>query len=156
MGRARQFETLAFIGAKVEASTLARIDEEIERMEWPAGMMRTRGGAVRQLVLEALVAREQKRAAARPRALVDQVLAELPRHVRASVGLVFVPSAVRALEAHGVEAVQAALLAAHRAGRIELQPEGGLNRLSREELALCPPGPQGTRLSWARLLERKE
>ena len=80
------------------------------------------------------------------------VLAELRRHVRASVGLAFVPDAVRVLAALGVPAVQATLLDAARAGLVELQPESGVGRLTEEELALCPPGPQGTRLSWARLL----
>lgn len=80
------------------------------------------------------------------------VLAELARHVRPTVGLAYVPAAVRALAGLGVPQVHAALLDAARAGRIELQPESGLGRLSAEELDLCPPGPQGTRLSWARLL----
>lgn len=81
------------------------------------------------------------------------VLAELARHVRPGAGLAFVPDAVRALAHRGVPNVHAALLDAARAGRIELQPESGLGRLSPEELGLCPPGPQGTRLSWARFLE---
>ena len=80
------------------------------------------------------------------------VLTELRRHLRPSVGLAFVPDAVRALAALGVPAVQGALLDAARAGLVELQPESGVGRLAEEELALCPPGPQGTRLSWARLL----
>jgi hypothetical protein len=82
------------------------------------------------------------------------LLSELARHVRPSVGLSFVPDTVRALESRGVATVHAALLEVARTGRIELQPESGLNRLSAAELALCPPGPQGTRLSWARLIER--
>ncbi|HEY6912657.1 MAG TPA: hypothetical protein VI356_24960 [Myxococcales bacterium] len=86
----------------------------------------------------------------------DLLVSELTRHVRPAVGLSFVPDAVRALAAHGIAAVQTALIDAARAGRIELQPESGLNRLSQAELELCPPGPQGTRLSWARLLERAD
>lgn len=86
------------------------------------------------------------------RTLSDLVVREAPRHVRASVGLVYVPDLVAALEPeHGREAVQAALLCAARAERLELQPESGLGRLTAAELARCPPGPQGTRLSWARL-----
>jgi hypothetical protein len=85
--------------------------------------------------------------------LADAVLQQLKQAVRASVGLAFVPDAVRALTAaHDLKSVQDALLDAARAGRIELQPESGVGRLSAEELALCPPGPEGTRLSWARFL----
>ena len=84
--------------------------------------------------------------------LAEAVLTELGRHVRGSVGLSFVPDAVRALSSHGVPAVHAVLLDAARSGAIELQPDSGLDRLSAEEVELCPPGPQGTRLSWARLL----
>ena len=90
--------------------------------------------------------------AAVPKSLRDATVAELARHVRASVGLSFVPDAVRALSARGVPEIHAALIEAARAGLIELQPDSGLDRLSQEETALCPEGPQGTRLSWARLL----
>ncbi len=83
--------------------------------------------------------------------LLDTAVAELGRHVRVSVGLSFVPDTVRALSAHRPSEVHAAILEAARGGRIELQPDSGLDRLSPEELDLCPPGPRGTRLSWARL-----
>lgn len=80
------------------------------------------------------------------------VKAELARHVRPAVGLSFVPDAVKALASHGVEKVHAALLDAARAGEIELRPESGLNRISSDDLALAPPGPHGTRLTWARIV----
>lgn len=86
----------------------------------------------------------------------DVVVSELTRHVRPTVGLSYIPDAVRALAAHGVAAVHSALIDAAKAGRIELQPESGLNRLSQAELELCPPGPQGTRLSWARVVARAQ
>ena len=86
----------------------------------------------------------------------DLVLSELTRHVRPSVGLSYVPDTVRALASYGVPAVHSALIEAARVGRIELQPESGLNRLSAGELELCPPGPQGTRLSWARVMGRAQ
>ena len=86
------------------------------------------------------------------RSLEDLVVARLSKHVQPSVGLSYVPDTVRALSKHGISAVQAAILDAARAGRIELRPEGGLNRLSREDLALCPSGLQDTKLSWARIL----
>jgi hypothetical protein len=66
-------------------------------------------------------------------------------------GLSFVPAIVQRLSpVMTVSAAHDALLAAARRELIELRPEGGLARLSAEELALCPPGPVGTRLSWAR------
>ncbi len=66
-------------------------------------------------------------------------------------GLSFVPAIVAKLHADlDAERVTAALLEAAQDGLLELRPEGGIGRLSPKELSLCPPGPQGTRLSWAR------
>jgi hypothetical protein len=66
-------------------------------------------------------------------------------------GLSFVPAIVQHLSPPmTVSVAHDALLSAARCELIELRPEGGLARLSAEELALCPPGPLGTRLSWAR------
>jgi hypothetical protein len=66
-------------------------------------------------------------------------------------GMAFVPAIVRLLSAAmPVSEALELLLRAARRELIELRPEGGLGRLSDEELALCPPGPAGTRLSWAR------
>lgn len=71
-----------------------------------------------------------------------------------NTGLSFVPSIVaRLAPALSSEAAQNALLSAANSGLLELRPEGGINRLTAEELVLCPPGPQGTRLSWARRTE---
>jgi hypothetical protein len=68
-------------------------------------------------------------------------------------GLSFVPSLVQRLSSEMPVAVaHEVLLAAARQELIELRPEGGLARLTNEELGLCPPGPGGTRLSWARRL----
>jgi len=66
-------------------------------------------------------------------------------------GMSFVPAVVQRLSAAMpvAEALELLLRAARRE-LIELRPEGGLGRLSEEELSLCPPGPAGTRLSWAR------
>lgn len=86
-------------------------------------------------------------------ASVEDVRAALRGAVRPGLGLAFLPDAVRALEPRDLSFIHATLLSLAAAGEIELQPESGLNRLSGEELACCPPGPQGTRLSWARLTE---
>jgi hypothetical protein len=88
----------------------------------------------------------------KPVSLVDTVVKELTRSVRASLGLAFVPDAVRGLNGHGIADTHAALLEADRGGRIELRPESGFNPLTADERALCPPGPQGTRLAWARVI----
>jgi hypothetical protein len=66
-------------------------------------------------------------------------------------GMSFVPAIVHQLSAAmPVSEALELLMRAARRELIELRPEGGLGRLSDEELALCPPGPAGTRLSWAR------
>jgi len=66
-------------------------------------------------------------------------------------GLSFVPAIVARLKTElDSSRVTAALLKAAQDGLLELRPEGGIQRLSPEELQVCPPGPQGTRLSWAR------
>lgn len=68
-------------------------------------------------------------------------------------GLSFVPQLIaRVLPAMPVAVAHGVLLDAARSELIELRPEGGLNRLTPEELRLCPSGPGGTRLSWARRL----
>jgi hypothetical protein len=49
-------------------------------------------------------------------------------------------------------AVHAALLEGYARGWFELQPESSMGRLGPADLALCPAGPEGTRLSWVRPL----
>lgn len=67
------------------------------------------------------------------------------------MGMSFIPRVLSELVPElELEAAQSALLSAAEQGVVELRPEGGLGRLSREDLELCPPGPGGTRLSWAR------
>jgi hypothetical protein len=84
---------------------------------------------------------------------MDDLLKALDATTDASVGLSFIPSLASRLPARSSpDRVKALLLEAAGQGLIELRPEGGLNRLSAEERALCPEGPQGTRLSWARRL----
>lgn len=66
-------------------------------------------------------------------------------------GLTFVPKLVALLKARGVKNPQALILEAAERGEVELRPEGGIQRLSKAELAASIPGPQGTRLSWLRV-----
>jgi hypothetical protein len=69
-------------------------------------------------------------------------------------GLSFVPRLVeRLLPSVSLAVAHEMLLQVARDERIELRPEGGLARLTSAELGLCPAGPGGTRLSWARRLE---
>jgi hypothetical protein len=68
-------------------------------------------------------------------------------------GLSFVPAIVGRLAPRipGDQAIQLLLTAAAQE-LLELRPEGGIGRLSEAELSVCPPGPHGTKLSWARRL----
>ena len=131
--------------------SLARICKQLASL---AAKAAKRGNAtllhedVREQLLDFVTASRPQRQAI---SLVDATISELGKHVRSSVGLSYVPDAVRALSAYGLPEVHAALLEAARSGRIELQPDSGLDRLTQEEMELCPPGPHGTRLSWARL-----
>jgi hypothetical protein len=69
-------------------------------------------------------------------------------------GLSFVPRVVeRLLPSVSLAVAHEMLLQAARDERIELRPEGGLARLTSAELGLCPAGPGGMRLSWARRLD---
>jgi hypothetical protein len=90
-----------------------------------------------------------------PDAAIEHLLAVIDAVQDERTGLSFVPAVVRRLNrAMAVSAAHDLLLTAARREVIELRPEGGLGRLSSEELALCPPGPAGTRLSWARRTSR--
>jgi hypothetical protein len=81
------------------------------------------------------------------------VLAALDATRDLQTGLSFVPRLVqRLLSDVSLAVAHEMLLGAARDELIELRPEGGLGRLTQEELGLCPPGPGGTRLSWARPL----
>jgi hypothetical protein len=63
-----------------------------------------------------------------------------------------VPKVVRHLAKRmTVGAVHRVLLEQARAGIFELRPESGMGRLTREELGMCIPGPEGSHLSWIRV-----
>jgi hypothetical protein len=87
-------------------------------------------------------------------ALVGRLLSAVDATRDPRTGLSFVPTIVAKLRpVLDAQAAAAILVAVAREGLLELRPEGGINRLSEEELSMCPPGPQGTRLSWARRTE---
>jgi hypothetical protein len=92
--------------------------------------------------------------AAPPSDLLFKLLAALDATRDETLGLSFIPRVMNHLLTHvGIDAARSSLLEAAERGLVELRPEGGLNRLSREELELCLPGPHGTRLSWVRKIE---
>jgi hypothetical protein len=87
-----------------------------------------------------------------PGDVLERVFSAVDAALDERIGLSFVPRIVQLLQSElgGVDAVRSALAGAAELGLLELRPEGGMNRLSPAELELCLPGPQGTRLSWAR------
>jgi hypothetical protein len=83
------------------------------------------------------------------------IVAEALRRLRhPGLELVRVPDLVRTIEGRVPLAdIHRALLDADTAGAIELRPEAGGEFLKEEEARLCPPGPRGTVLSYARVRE---
>lgn len=79
------------------------------------------------------------------------ILAAIQSAPKTPSGLVELPPVVRSLVAkgHELEAIHEAFRPLVLKGILSLQVESGLQRFSPEELALCPPGLQGSRLSLA-------
>ena len=132
--------------SKTGASLLcADLDEAIARVLPARGDRR---------VTQHLVSPEKRSANDQRRVLFERLLAVVDTTRDAMTGLSFVPAIVAQLRAElSPEVAGAVLVDAASDGLLELRPEGGINRLSEAELAVCPPGPQGTRLSWARRTE---
>lgn len=89
--------------------------------------------------------------------LTEALVLDSLRKTTGAGGLAFVPNAVaRVLERTGLpsagSSVKEMIYDLAVDGKIELRPESGLNRLTPRELERCPDGPQGTKLSWARML----
>jgi hypothetical protein len=89
-----------------------------------------------------------------PSSLLERVTHAAVQLAAAHNGLAPVPLLVRAIDA-STASVHAALLEGHARGWLELQPESSMGRLGTDDLALCPPGPEGTRLSWVRPIDRR-
>jgi hypothetical protein len=81
---------------------------------------------------------------------VAMVVDAVRRHSSPTTGLAPVPTIARALGRD----VKGALLAAAAAGLVELRPESGVGLLAPDDAELCPRGPDGWPLSWARELQR--
>ena len=71
------------------------------------------------------------------------------RHASPVTGLAPVPAVARALGRD----IREPLLAAAAAGLVELRPESGVDLLAPADAELCPRGPDGWPLSWARAQE---
>jgi hypothetical protein len=84
-------------------------------------------------------------------ALLDRVASTARELATHHGGLAPVPQLVRAIGAP-TASVHAALLEGYARGWFELQPESSMGRFGAEDIALCLPGPAGTRLSWVRPL----
>lgn len=67
-------------------------------------------------------------------------------------GMAWVPGFMLGLDRHCWPQAHLALIAAHGNGSIELRPDGGRGRFTKDQLESAPPGPDGSRLLWARLL----
>ena len=85
---------------------------------------------------------------------VSLVLDAVRSHASPSTGLAPVPAIARALGPR-LPDVREALLAAAAAGVVELRPESGVGLLAPADAELCPRGPDGWPLSWARELPRR-
>ena len=88
---------------------------------------------------------------------VDAAIATVLEHIRMleepPISLVWVPDLVKSLAVEmGAREVVQALLSARSRALVELRPESGVGRLSQEDAALCPPGPDGVPLSHVRSL----
>jgi hypothetical protein len=137
-------------------ATLGALDKALARAARKKGLTLL-ASDVQQALEEArhLLPRSAKAAAdGSGEAALRSVVAAVDAARDGNTGLSFVPDIVRRLlPAMSVAVAREMLLLAASRELVELRPEGGLGRLTPEDLELCPPGPARTRLSWARLLE---
>lgn len=82
----------------------------------------------------------------------QRILAALIEETDDHLQLAYVPAAVRRSDL-AEPAAQMALLALAEAGSIELRADSGSTRFSEDDLRVAPPGPDGSRLLWARIVE---
>ncbi|MDI1476523.1 hypothetical protein QHF84_07935 [Polyangium sp. y55x31] len=83
-----------------------------------------------------------------PSTLVDEALRRLEDP---ALKLVRIPDLVRSLSSRlPLDAIHRALAEGAKDGTLELRPEAGAEFLKPEDVPLCPPGPRGTVLSYAR------
>jgi hypothetical protein len=88
---------------------------------------------------------------------VEDVVRAAFLNAPAPSGLVRVPDVIRALEpVHPRSALLAATDALARAGVLELRPEASIARLAEDDRIRCPIGPDGTPLSYARMITQPQ
>jgi hypothetical protein len=86
---------------------------------------------------------------------LELVVAAVRGRTNRTTGLAYVPDVVRSLGGRlDGEALRAALVGAATSGLVELRPESGVALLSAADADACPRGPDGSPLSWARLVGR--
>ncbi len=150
------------VGGGDRALTAAEVGEVVRAHAALAKVLKkvTAKGRARTLLREDLAALMAPiEGAARPPAAeakadgVSAIVADaLRRMEHPALGLVRIPDLVRALDGRvAIADVHRALLDAASAGEVELRPEAGGEFLSEVDARLCPPGPRGTVLSYARL-----
>lgn len=101
---------------------------QLEPLREPAGVAAPDGDAAQSIVIESLKRLEDPR-----------------------LKLVSIPELVRSLAGRlPAESIHRALESAAKSGAIELRPEVGGEFLKPEDKELCPPGPRGSVLSYAR------
>lgn len=153
-----------------ETTTLRKALDSVTKNLTKACKHRGKASVLRSDVLEAMenVVRELNRRGSSGRehpaestngakqsgSTMERVLAALDATTDDRMGMSFVPQIVARLRPQiDAKVVREALSDAAAGGLIELRPEGGLGRLTQEELDACLEGPQGTRLSWARRVD---
>jgi hypothetical protein len=141
--------------AVLSATELAAVRDLARDLGKVATAVRGRAGQpARSLWREDLVALlERARAALGGTDPVALVVDAVRSHASPTTGLAPVPAIARALGSR-LPDVREALLAAAAAGRVELRPESGVGLLAPADAELCPRGPDGWPLSWARELQR--
>ena len=146
-----------------QVATLARALSRLAASARPAGAARKAGArsrAPRTLLraeLLALLDPLHRAAAGDDRPDGDPlalVMAAARGQTNPTTGLAFVPEVARALGGRlEGDALRAALVRAARSGMVELRPESGIELLSPSDAAACPRGPDGSPLSWMRVLD---
>jgi hypothetical protein len=152
-------------GALLSREQVARIADVAKALARLAASTRARAGQAPRTLLRAdvLALLDPARCgldAGEPGAADGDPVALVVAAVRArtdpTTGLAFVPEVARALDGRlAGDALRAALVGAARSGLVELRPESGVELLSPADAAICPRGPDGSPLSWLRIVAKE-